>query len=260
MRRDFLIQISYRLEFVLSGLGIFLSIAIFYFISKLFGQSSVAYLEDYCGNYFPFVFIGIAFSGYLTVALHSFSANLRKEQMMGTLEAMLVTPTKLSVIIASISIWNFVFNSISVFIYLLYGIFVFKVNLTGANLSAAALILILTIISFSGIGIISAAFIMLFKKGDPVVWLIQLASILFGGVYFPIAVLPDNLRFISYFLPITYSLRALRQALLMGQGLEVILPDITALFIFSAILLPLSIAIFKFSVHRAKIAGTLAHY
>ena len=39
--------------------------------------------------------IGVAFIGYFTTALYAFSAKLRSEQMMGTLEAMLVTPARL---------------------------------------------------------------------------------------------------------------------------------------------------------------------
>jgi ABC-2 type transport system permease protein len=44
-----------------------------------------------------------------------------------------------------------------------------------------------------GLGIISAAFIMRFKKGNPVTWMVATASELLGGVYFPIDVLPERL-------------------------------------------------------------------
>ncbi len=47
-----------------------------------------------------------------------------------------------------------------VLIFLLLGVFLFGVNMSDANLFAAMIILILTIICFSGLGIISASFIM----------------------------------------------------------------------------------------------------
>ncbi len=260
VRRDFLIELSYRLQFVLSGLGIFLSVLIFYYISKLFENAEIPYLAEYGGKYFPFVFLGITISGYLALALGSFSANIRKEQLAGTLEAMLVTPTKLSTIIISISLWNFIFNSISIFIYLLFGACIFGLDLTGANYLGAAIILILTIFSFSSIGIISAAFIIVFKRGDPIAWVMSLISGLFGGVYFPIDVMPESLQLVSYFIPITYSLRALRHALLKGYSFRMLIPDIAVLLIFCIVLFPLSILVFKYSARKAKSAGSLAHY
>lgn len=260
IRRDFLIELSYKLQFILSGLGIFLSALIFYYISKLFENAEIPHLAEYGGKYFPYVFIGITISGYLALALGSFSANIRKEQLTGTLEAMLVTPTKLSTIIISISLWNFIFNSISIFIYLLLGVCIFGLDLAGANFLSAAVILILTVFSFSSIGIISAAFIIVFKRGDPIAWLMSLVSGLFGGVYFPVSILPENLQFVSYFIPITYSLRALRRALLRGCDFQVLLPDIAVLFIFCIVLLPLSILIFEYAARKAKFAGSLAHY
>lgn len=238
----------------------FISVVTFYFIAKLFGKGATPYLKDYGGEYFPFVLIGIAFYRYLSIALGSFSANLRREQMMGTLEAMLVTPTKISTIIISMSVLDFIFTSITVILYLLFGVFFFGVNLVGASFFSASIILFLTIISFSSVGIISASFIIIFKRGDPITWLIGAFSALFGGVYFPITVLPKGLQVVSCLLPITYSLRALRHALLQGYPFELLASDIIALVIFSIFLLPLSVLIFKYAIKKAKIDGSLVHY
>lgn len=260
IKKDVLMQVSYKLDFMLSLLGVFVSVATFYFISRVFGKGTAFYLKDYGGQYFPFVLIGIAFNNYLSTSLMTFSSKLRQEQVMGTLEAMLVTPTKVSTVIISLSLWNFIFSSISVILYLLFGILFFGVNFKGANFIGAAVILFLTMICFSSIGIISASFIMIFKRGDPVTWLISKFSALFGGVYFPITVLPKGLQTISYFLPVTYSLRALRHTLLQGYPLGLLGYDISILMFFSVFLLPLSVFIFKYAVKTAKMNGSLLHY
>lgn len=260
IKKDFLIQASYRLSFIFSWLSILATVATFYFISRLFGQGINPYLKEYQTEYFPFVLVGLAFSGYLATAIHSFSQNLRYEQIIGTLEAMLVTPTKLSIIIISLSLWDFIFTSITTFVYLLFGVLFFKVNISQMNFLTSLVILILTIISFSCIGIISASFIMVFKKGDPISWLITTFSGFFGGVFFPVTILPKPLQIISYFLPITYSLRGFRFALLQGYGFKILIFDIGMLFVFCVILLPLSIWIFKCAVKKTKIAGSLVHH
>ena len=260
IKKDFLIWKGYKLSFILEWLGILTSIFTLYFITKLFGKGASPYLIEYGGQYFPFALLGIAFSSYLTVALGSLSGKIREEQMMGTLEAMLVSPTRISTIIISMSMWDFILSSINMFIYLLFGIWLFGVNLNYSNLFTVFVILLLTVISFSSIGIIAASFIMVFKRGNPVIWLITTFSVLFGEVFFPASVLPKKLQVISHLLPITYSLRGLRLSLLQGYSLKVLLPEITVLLIFSVLLLPLGIFLFKFAVNKAKMDGSLTHY
>jgi ABC-2 type transport system permease protein len=133
-------------------------------------------------------------------------------------------------------------------------------NITGANYLAAIVILILTITSFSCLGIISASFIMVFKKGDPISWIITSLSWLIGGVYYPVSILPQWLQKFSYFLPITYSLEGMRMALLQGYSFQQLLSNILALFFFTIVMLPASLYTFKFAVTKAKINGTLAQY
>lgn len=260
IKRDFILESSYRLAFVLRLARIFATILTFFFISKLFNKGASVHLAKYGGEYFPFVLIGLAFSRYLTVSLQSVSQTIRREQMMGTLEAILATPTKVSTLIIGSSIWNFIFTSITVIIYLLLGVMFFGLDLSNMNLVSGLIILILTIISFSSIGIISAAFVLILKRGDPITWLIGVSFGLLGGVYYPVTIMPRFLQVVSYFLPITHSLRGLRMALLKGAGLKMLLPEIGIIFAFCILLLPISIALFKWALKKAKIDGSLVHY
>ncbi len=114
--------------------------------------------------------------------------------------------------------------------------------------------------SFSSLGIMSASFIMVLKKGDPLSWIFTNLSWLLGGVYFPIAVLPGWVQKFSYLLPITYSLEGMRLALLKGYTLRELLPSIIPLLIFTVIMLPVSMWVFKYAVKRAKVDGSLIKY
>jgi ABC-2 type transport system permease protein len=99
IKRDFLTEISYKSTFLMNLIGIFFSVLTFFFIAKLFGQAAAPHLQEYGGDYFPFVLIGIAFSTFLGVGLGTSATALRQEQMLGTLEAMLITPTRASSIV-----------------------------------------------------------------------------------------------------------------------------------------------------------------
>lgn len=260
LKKDYRTQVSYRLSFFMQFFGIFFSVAIFFFVSKLFGKAVNPYLASYGGDYFSFVLIGIAFAGFLGTGLRTFSSSISSAQEQGTLEVMLVTPTKLSAIVAFSSLWNFLFTAFNVLVYLLFGALVFGLDLTKANIPVALLILLLTIPVFSGMGVISASFIMVLKRGDPINWLFGSFSSLLGGAYFPITVLPVWLQRFAYVIPLFYALRAMRYAVLQGFTFSALAGDILALAMFSAVIIPLSMVCFKWAVKRAKVEGSLVTY
>lgn len=260
LRRDLRLQLSYRFSFLLQFFGIFFNLLVFYFLSQLVGDSAAPYLEPYGGDYFAFVLIGLAFSGYFGVGLNSFASNLREAQTTGTLEAMLMTPTRLSTIIMSSGIYDYGFVTFQVFVYLALGGLVFGVQLDKGNTPAALVVLVLTIIAMTSLGIIAASFIMVLKRGDPVTILVNSVAVLLGGVYYPVELMPLWLQQLSRLLPITYSLDAMRRALLTEASFQEIMPDIIALAIFGTVLVPVSLLIFRYAVHRAKVDGSLAHF
>ena len=234
------------------------SIASFYFVARLFGAQANPYLASYGGDYFAFVLIGIAFSGYQGVALYSFSSIIQSAQTMGTLEAMLVTPTRLATLLLGSSLWNYVFTSLRVIAYLLMGALV--TSSSSANLPAAAIILLLTVLSLSSIGILSACFVIIFKQGNPINFVIGSVSSLLSGVYYPIAVLPMWLQAAAKIYPLTYTLDAMRRALLTGASTLELLPQIGVLAGFSVALLPLSLLAFREAVKQAKRDGSLTQF
>jgi ABC-2 type transport system permease protein len=260
LKRDLSQALSYRLSFLMQLGGIFLSVAIFYFLSRLFGTAVAPQLEAYGGDYFSFALIGLAFTGFLGLSLSSFASSIREGQVMGTLEIMLLSPTRLSAILLSSSLWAYLLTTLRVVIYLLIGALVFGASLGQANVGSALLVMLLSIASFSGIGILSAALVLLVKKGDPVAWVLGGASSLLAGVYYPISVLPEWLEPLSRILPLTYALDAMRLAMLQGYSIYELRFDILVLFGFTVVLTPLAFMVFRKALKRAKMEGSLIQY
>lgn len=260
IRRDWWIESSYRFAFFLQFIGIFFSVVMFYFISQLFGESASQYLTRYNADYFSFVLIGIAFSSYLSVGISGFSNSIRQAQTTGTLEAMLSTPARDGTIIFSSSLWQYVITTIRVLVYLIIGVLFMDVSFENANIPSALIIILLSIFAFSSIGIVAASFIMVLKRGDPITWIITSLSSLLGGVYYPVDLLPTMLQWLSFLIPITYTLDAMRLALLNGYTISQLQTQILALLAFCLILLPVSLISFRFAVKKAKTDGTLTHY
>ena len=120
--------------------------------------------------------------------------------------------------------------------------------------------MILTILAFSGIGLISAGFIIVFKQGSPITFLVTTASGLLGGVLYPVAVLPSSLEPFAYLLPITHALEAMRQILLNGATLAAVYDKALILALFTVLLLPLGLAAFGYGLKMARKEGSLIHY
>jgi len=260
VKKDVSLALSYRLSFLLQFLGMFLVVATFYFLSKVIGGAMSDPLDEYGGDYFSFVLLGLALSTYMTLGLQTFSTAIREGQIMGTLEIMLLSPTKLNVILLSSAVWAYAFDSLKVFLLLILGTTVFGVSFAQSNVLAALVILVFSIACFASVGIISAAFTIVLKKGDPISWAMAGLSTLLSGVFYPVTVLPEWLKGFSSVLPLTYALNAMRHAVLQGFSFYELRYDILILIGFSLVLLPLALFGFRQAVKRAKIEGSLVHY
>ncbi len=260
LRRDILSSLSYRLGMALEALSIVLSVATFYFVAKLLGPQAAPALAPYGGDYFPFVLVGLAFSAYQNVGLHSLAQSIRHEQYLGTLESVLAAPVGVPAFLLGSAQWDFLAATLQVSIYLLAGTMLFGAGFPLANLPAAALALAFTLAALASIGLLSAAFILKFKRGDPVAWVLGAVSELLGGVYFPLSLLPEWLRGLSLLVPMSHALEALRLSLLKSATIAQIAPRLAALAAFTVILLPLGLLAFRAALREARADGTLGHY
>jgi ABC-2 type transport system permease protein len=165
-----------------------------------------------------------------------------------------------STILLSSSIYSFSFSSLRVLLYLVVGTLLFSMTLKFNSIFAFILVTMLTISSFAGIGLISAAFIIVFKQGSPIGMLAGISSSLLGGVLYPISVLPAWLTPVAYLLPITHALEAMRRILLNGAPLAEVSNQIAVLALFTVVLLPLGLGIFRYGLRMARQDGSLIHY
>jgi ABC-2 type transport system permease protein len=257
LRRDFLSEVSYRLAFVLQIFGMFLTLVALYFLTGMIDPQA----EGLDGvSPFSWLLIGVAFQYYFSTALYSFSAKIRNEQVLGTLEAMLVSPTPTALVIFSSAVWDFVYGGIRVLVYLLFATLVFGVSLNVGSPLALALGLLLTLLSSAGLGIFSASFTIYLKRGNPINFLLSGATMLLGNVFFPVEQLPNWLRPLSDYLPITWSMRVIRGALLQGASFAELGEPLARLALLTVLLLPLGVLASRIAIRRAKREGSLVVY
>jgi ABC-2 type transport system permease protein len=252
-------DVSYKLGFLFRVCSGVLMVAIYYFISNVFGDTAAPYLKAYGGSYFAFVVIGVAFSEYMSIGMNAIGDSVREGQMAGTLELMLLSPTRLGLALVSSSLWSYIFATMRICVYLLVGA-ALGLGLGQANVPFALLALLVAIASFSALGLLTASVIILMKRGDLLGWALRIGSLLLAGVYYPIDVLPGWLRLVSKGLPLTHALELLRRSILLGEGLGQLWVELLTLIGITLVLFPLGLLACHLAIRIARTDGSLSHY
>ncbi|MEN8141910.1 MAG: ABC transporter permease [Thermodesulfobacteriota bacterium] len=260
LRRDLLIALSYRLQFFIESVGIFFTSTTLFLAARLIDGQGQGYLAPYGGDFFSFVIIGVALTDYLMITTNAFASEIRKSQVVGTLEALLVSPTSINTILSLSLLYTMLTTSLRVFAYLGLGILFFDMKLELSGLGPLLIAFSATLLPFIGIGLLSAAFIIAFKQGSPIAWLMGVSNTLLAGVLYPVSVLPEWLRPVSALLPLTHGLEAIRQVMLNGAGLTDIGHQLTTLTIFALLFLVSGLWAIKKSLEIARRDGSLLHY
>jgi ABC-2 type transport system permease protein len=250
------------MQFFLRVLSILILVTTFFFVSRIFVGFADPRFTQWHDPLAAWL-TGMAMLNYFMTGFSSLANAIRQEQVQGTLESVLMTPISVPTVIVASSAWDFVQATLFSSLYLVFGWLFFNVHYMGNFLLALAFLLLTTVV-LSCLGILSASFAMVFKRGDPFGVFLGAGSALFSGVFFPTQLIRDYaggaVASVSRVLPATYGLDGLRRVLIEGQGFAQVRQPLISLLIFLAVLLPLSLWVFSRAVRRAKREGSLIQY
>lgn len=258
LRRDWINETSYRGMLLIETLGIGSSLILFYSIGRLVGSEQES-LQVYGGDYFPFALVGLAVSGYFSISLIAFSSRLRQSQTTGTLEAMFVTATPPTRVLILSGAWDFLLATVRLAIFVSVGVLAMGVEFN-VNAPAAVAVIALALVSFVAMGLVAASIILVIKRGDSIALLGNIVATVFGGVLFPIALLPEWVRPVAWFVPLSWALDGLRRAALTGAGVSDISDSLLALSASTALLVPLAVLSLRWGMGQVRKDGSLSQY
>jgi ABC-type multidrug transport system ATPase subunit/ABC-type multidrug transport system permease subunit len=259
-RRDRLVFMSHRFQAGLRA-GLLLAwVLSIYFVSKLVDRSSPEVARLLSGDYFTYALLGMVFLRIMQVCLIQMASALREEQLQGTIEPLVATGEPSVVLLLGTLSWPLVSEGIGLAIVFGSGAWLLGADFSVANVPAMLVATAATVIAMVEWGVLSAAFVIAFKRGDPVALLVNLISIGLSGVYFPVELLPAWLRPLPRVLPLTWGLDAVRSAVLHGAGLES--PEyrqaLAGLFVLILILAPVALWSQSRAFAFARRSGSLA--
>ena len=251
--RDFVIDFTYRLSFAIGVVDAVGGVGAHYLLSTIIGIRPAGY------DAFAFILTGLVMNSAMSTALACYAQSVRDSQQTATLPMLVASPVSGRRLIVLSSAYPLMRASIEGALFLGVGM-VLGLAFGRPNVAGALLVFALALVAFSAVGVLSAACIVVWKRGDPIPWVIGAASWLFGGVFFPIDRLPDALQTLSRLLPISYALEALRPALLESLPLVDVLHRALPLALFAAVAVPFSLWAFDRAIDRARAEGTLRQF
>ncbi|MGQ4891605.1 MAG: ABC transporter permease [Candidatus Njordarchaeia archaeon] len=256
------IRLNYKTWMLFDAASTLFMVFTYFLLSFIITPGDIA-KAGYGESYFTFALVGIAISHYLTAALRSLSFTIRLEQFYGTIESVLSTPTNFMVIFLGDILYYFMYSTVLLLIILPLGV-ALGAKLVLNPLTVLTLIVLILLLIFSNlpIGIASAAVILKYKQGNPIGWALTWINQFFSGTFFPINLLPSYVILMSYALPLTYSLDAIRYTLIWGATLAHprVLNDAIFMLAYAIVGLPIAVKFFQKIYDGARKKGSLGIY
>jgi len=187
---------------------------------------------------------GVIASLVMLVTLLLTTLSVVREKEIGTMEQLMVTPIHSYELILGKTLPFAIIGFMDVILITTVGVLWFKVPIRGSLLLlffATALYLL----SSLGIGLFISTISRTQQQAMMSTFFFFFPAILLSGFVFPIANMPLLIQYLTYLNPLRYFLVTIRSIFLKGTGIEVLWPQMLALFILGVVVMTMSILRFQ---------------
>jgi ABC-2 type transport system permease protein len=205
-----------------------------------------------------YLLIGTMVWRFLAVVFDNISEMIAWERWEGTIEYTFMAPiTRLTHMMGQ-TIFSILYSLAFTAVILGVVVLFFQLDLSGANLWGATVMLLGGSLSFIGLGIVASVLPLLFpERGAQMTNVFQAIFLLISGVYYPVEVLPDWLQPLARLSPATFVLEGMRAAILEGAPTQTLWPQLWPLLAAGVAALPLGLWVFRLGERYAKRTGKL---
>jgi ABC-2 type transport system permease protein len=256
VKRDALTFASYPAAMVSQVFALFLSITPFYYISRLVQFDSVGSADDY----FAFVVIGLVALQVLNSTLQEPPDLLRGELVTGTFERFLVSPFGPVAGALSMMLFPFLVSVAVGAVMIAIADVVYGLDVRWETAALALPVGALGALAFACFGLALVAAVVTIKQvSSGTTWVVAGISIL-AGLYFPVAVLPDWMEWMSAIQPFTPAVDLMRNVL-VGTPVDgsawVAAAKVAG---FAAVLMPFAAWLLTLAIRAGRRRGTILEY
>jgi ABC-2 type transport system permease protein len=205
-----------------------------------------------------YLLVGALLWAYLSAVFVDISFSVMWERWEGMIEYTFMAPLRRLTHLLGICAFGISYGLVRSLAVLLIALALFRLDLSHANLGAAATVLLVSTVPLIGLGVLASVLPLLSpERGEQMTVAVQGVLLLASGVYYPLSVLPAPLRLLGQVSPLTYALDGVRATLLDGRGLAAVAGDLVAMAVLGVVLVPLGLAMFAWAERRAKRLGLL---
>lgn len=264
MRKNWLLSITYPSWLANRVLGpiVWVAISVFSYTALI----PAADIQDAFAragtstDFVAFLILGqTVFSFFSTLNFRGGMA-IQRERWQGTLEVILLAPTSRTAYLMSESLFGLLDGGWTILLALLVTAFAFGAGFHVADPLLAVIAITLTLAAMVALSLFFAAFYVLTRSAGPLSFAVQTPVRFFTGTNFPIGALPVILQAVSYALPMTYGMIAVRAAFLGTATWASLSTDFLALIGFTALFWVLGVILVGRMEKLAKERGTLHQF
>jgi ABC-2 type transport system permease protein len=255
IRRDWTTYKSYKSQLITAPFSMFISMCLFYYVSRLIQVSSYGDADQY----FSFIVVGMLTLMVLQSTL-MVAASVRSELVAGTFERMLLSPFGSAAGVGSMMLFPFVVSLLTSTISLLVAAAVFGLPLNWSTAWLAYPVALLGAGTFAALGMLFAATVLIFKRMMAGAGLLLTLISFTSGVYFPVALLPDWIEWFSDVQPFTPSIQLLRHVLIGAEVTGDPLTLVLKVAAFVVLMIPAGYVALRAATRVGQRTGTIIEY
>lgn len=214
--------------------------------------------EGSVGSLVLFLLIGTLVWAFLSAVLDDISLVISWERWEGTIEHTLMAPVERWLHLAGMVLFGILHATMRTAIIFVIALPFFDVTLGQADWLTAAVVLFAGSFAVAGLAIFAGILPLLYpERGIQMSMMIQAFVLLVSGVYYEVGVLPAWLQPFGWISPATYILDAIRGAIIDGESVADVAPQLLALAGFGVVLIPGGMVAFGMAERWAKRTGRL---
>ena len=260
VRRDLMVALSYRGAFVMDVLNLATQAVMFWFVGKMVDPATLPTYGGSRASYMEFVAIGMVLSLVIALLLQRVATAVHQEQMMGTFESLLATPTATATVQVGSAAFDLLYVPIRAAIFLLIIALGFGLDFDVGGVLPALAVMLAFVPFVWGLGLMSAAVMLTFRRAGGSLLIGATVLGLLSGAYFPLDLLPGWLHGIASVNPVAIAIDGVRQALLSGEGWASLQPKVGLLLPMAAVSLAAGVVAFRLGLARERRNGTIGLY
>lgn len=219
------------------------------------GLAETAGTEDVVG----YLFIGMLALNLASAGFWAVAFSIKLELDAGTLEPGWLTPTRRETFVIGMTASGVLVATASTVILVLIGIWLFGAEIA-PRLALALPVLAISTAGILGIGYLVGAIVLRMREANFFVDAADFIFVALSGAAFPIVVLPEAVRWVSYLLPTTHALDLMRVATLDTRPLLPLPIEWLMLVATSAGLLVVGRWAWLRTERRLRVRGTLGQH